>query len=379
MPDLQLYANAVLRIDLEAIVANYGLIARQAGDVKVAAVVKADGYGLGAIEVAVALAGAGCRHFFVAQFSEAVVLKPALPIDAMLYILNGLQPGAEPACAAVGAIPVLNSLDQVERWAMLARSESSPLPSVLQFDTGMARLGLPPGEIECLVGQPDRLAGLDVQLVMSHLACGDDPDAPSNPAQAQAFALAASHFPAVPRSIDNSGGAFLSKDAHGDLVRAGIALYGGAPQSGRSNPMRPVVSLEAPIVQIREVPAGGQVGYGLSFVAGRASRIATIPVGYADGWPRHLSNRGSAFIGGLRAPIVGRVSMDSITLDVTDIDDNLLHPGAAVELLGPHQTIDEVAADAGTISYEILTQLGHRYARHYLPVQTAPRAGRARA
>jgi alanine racemase len=375
MPDPALYANAMLSIDLDALVANYALIRRQAGGAEVAAVVKADGYGLGAKEVAVALAEVGCRRFFVAQLSEALALKQGLTADTALYVLNGLRPGAEPICAALGAIPVLNSLDQVDRWAGLARSQWRSLPAVLQFDSGMARLGLPSGEVARLVAEPERLAGLDLVLVMSHLACGDDPDAGSNAAQATAFAAAAGHFSGIPRSIDNSGGTFLAKAGHGDIVRAGIALYGGLPQTGCVNPMQPVVSLTTWIVQVRDVPAGGGVGYGLSFVASRPSRIATIPVGYADGWPRHLSNRGSVFIGGHRTPIVGRVSMDSITLDVTDLPEDLLYAGAPVELLGPHQTIDDVAADAGTISYEILTQLGDRYARAYIPVRSIDPVG----
>lgn len=354
-------AGAVLRIDLAALAENYRIIQRQVAPATVAGVVKANGYGLGAEQVAATLMDAGCRHLFVASLDEAVALKPALRDGASLFVLNGLQPGAEADCMAIGAMPVLNSLDQLARWARQARALGQCLPAALQVDSGMSRLGLPSEELAILVAEPERLDGIDLKLLMSHLACADDPDAAFNDRQRETFEALTRHFPNVPRALDNSGGAFL-KRRHFDLVRAGIALYGGAPQ-GSPNPMRAVVALEARINQLRSVPAGSGVGYGLTHRCDRTTRIATIPVGYADGWPRHLSNTGSTFIGGVRAPIIGRVSMDSMTLDVTEVPDPFLYPGAPVELLGPHQTIDAVAADAGTISYEILTQLGQRYHR----------------
>lgn len=360
-------AGAVLRIDLDALADNYRIIQREVAPAAVAGVVKANAYGLGAEHVAATLMDAGCRHFFVAMLGEAVALKPALREGVALFVLNGLQPGAEADCAAIGAIPVLNSLHQIARWADQARRLGQRLPAALQVDSGMSRLGLRPEEVAILAAEPKRLDGIDLHLIMSHLACADDPDAAFNDEQFDNFEALARHFPDVPRALDNSGGAFLQR-GHFDLVRAGIALYGGAPQ-GTPNPMRPVVALEARISQLRTVPAGAGVGYGLTHRCARPTRIATIPVGYADGWPRHLSNVGSAFIGGIRVPIIGRVSMDSITLDVTDVPDALLHPGAPVELIGPHQTIDDVAADAGTISYEILTQLGQRYGRDYRVAQ----------
>lgn len=355
------HAGAVLRIDLAALVENYRIIQRHAAPAAVAGVVKADGYGLGARLVADALVSAGCRHLFVAHLGEAMALRSHLPRNIALYVLNGLQPGAEADCAAAGITPVLNSLDQVERWGALARASDRLLPAALQVDSGMARLGLPPEEVDALVAAPQMLQGVMLRLIMSHLACADDPFSRFDGVQRSRFEAMARHFPGVPRSLDNSGGGLLDR-GHYDLVRAGVALYGGAPQIG-DNPMRPVVSLNARIIQLRTAPAGSGIGYGLTHCCAGASRIATIPVGYADGWPRHLSNRGAAFIGGHRAAIVGRVSMDSITLDVTGVPDALCYPGAPVELIGPHQTVDDVAADAGTISYEILTQLGHRYHR----------------
>ena len=332
--------------------------------------VKANAYGLGAAEVSRALLDAGCRHFFVAHLCEATALRPHLPTDATLYVLNGVQPGVEAACAAIGALPVLNSLEQIDGWAATARALNRMLPAVIQVDSGMSRLGLAPTELTTLRHQPDLLAGIDVRLVMTHLACADHPDDSFNPHQRATFDAIARQFPGVPRSIDNSGGAMTSDVTHGDIVRAGIALYGGAPH-GQPNPMHAVVALDAYIVQLRTVEAGAGVGYGLTHCCDRTARIATVSVGYADGWPRHLSNRGFAYIGGVRAPIVGRVSMDSLALDVTDVPDHLLYSAAPVELIGPHQSLDDVAAQPDTISSEILTRLGPRYAPTYLPAPAA--------
>lgn len=359
-----------LCIDLGALVANYRLIAQHVAPANVAGVVKADAYGLGAAPVSAALYAAGCRHFFVAHLYEAAALHPHLPTDTALYILNGLYPGAEADCVAIGAVPVLNSLAQIDGWAALARRLGRNLPGVIQVDSGMARLGLNPDDLATLRMSPERLDGIDLRLVMTHLACADDPADGFNTQQRATFDAISGQFPGVPRSIDNSGGAMTEGVGHGDIVRAGIALYGGAPH-GQPNPMQAVVALDAYVVQLRTVDPGAGVGYGLTHRFDRPSRVATISVGYADGWPRHLSNRGSAWIGGVCVPIVGRVSMDSMALDVTDVSDALLYAGAPVELIGPHQTIDEVAAQADTISYEILTRLGHRYARSYLPAPVA--------
>lgn len=359
-------AGAILQIDLGAIIDNYRMIQRRTAPSEVAAVVKADAYGCGATEVAAALRDAGCRLFFVAHLSEALRLRQDLGDGIAIGVLNGVQPGAEAACAELGAMPVLNSLDQIDRWAALAQASGTMLACMIQFDTGMSRLGLSPGETQALIDQPERLSGLDIRLLMSHLACADEPEQTFNQHQARTFDAFCAQFPNIPRSLDNSGGALLPRAHHYDVVRAGIALYGGAPQAG-PNPMRAVVTLEARIIQLRPVAPGDAVGYGLSYRFDRPARLATLSVGYADGWPRALGNRGAAYVAGHRAPIVGRISMDSLTIDVSGIPGDLLLPGSLVELLGPHQSIDDVARDAGTISYEILTQLGRRYARSYLP------------
>jgi len=357
-------AGARLTIDWGALAANYRLLCDAVAPAKVAGVVKADGYGLGADRVAQVLLDEGCQHLFVALLCEAEALLPTLAGRAPVYVLNGLLPGQEAPCAQMGAVPVLNSLDQARRWAAQARAMARRLPAILQVDTGMSRMGMEAWEVDAFLADPALGAAIDLRFLISHLACADEPDHAANADQAARFAAIAARFPDLPRALDNSGGAFLER-GHFDLVRAGIALYGGAPKAG-ANPMRAVVSLESSIAQLRTVPIGAGVGYGMSFHAARETRIATIPVGYADGWPRALGNRGAAWIGGHRAPIIGRVSMDSITLDVTDVPEEYLYPGAPVELIGPHQTIDDVAHDAGTISYEILTQLSRRYERIYV-------------
>lgn len=358
----------MLTIDLNALAANYRIVARTVAPARVAGVVKADGYGLGAALVADTLYGEGARDFFVALTGEATTLRPSLSADARLFVLNGIAPGEEAALIAADAVPVLNCPADVARWAAAARIAGRRLPAAVQVDSGMSRLGLSPADVAALAADPASLATLDVVLVMSHLACGDEPNSPANTAQRARFAELAALLPPAPRSLANSGGAFLGDGFHGDLVRPGIALYGAAPQVGRDNPMEPVVALVARIVQWRDVPAGTGVGYGLTSTAPHDRRIATLSYGYADGWPRSLSNRGAAYIGGVRAPIAGRVSMDSICVDVTDVPGDVLAAASHAELIGPNQTIDRVAADAGTIAYEILTGLRHRHARRIVDV-----------
>ncbi|MCK0207075.1 alanine racemase [Starkeya koreensis] len=358
-------APGLLTIDLKALAANYRALAARVAPARVAGVVKADAYGLGAARVAPALEAAGCRDFFVAQLSEALILKPLLNAGSRLYVLGGLLPGAEPACAQAGIIPVLNSLEQVAAWSRLARARGVELPALLQFDTGMSRFGLSPEDAALLTAELARLSGVRLLHVMSHLACADEPGCGQNADQLAAMARFAEGFPGVPLSFANSGGIFLGPAYHGALVRPGIALYGGAPTPGVANPMLPVVRLDVRVVQIRTVPAGARVGYGGTHVTAGERRLATIAAGYADGLPRALGDRGAAYHGTTRLPIAGRVSMDSLTLDITALPPGTLKPGSPVELIGPHQTLEALAADAGTIAYEILTGLGTRYHRVY--------------
>lgn len=358
-------SQSVLTVDLDAIADNYRDLRARAGAASCAAVIKADSYGLGALRVGPALAAAGCRDFLVAHLNEGLALRPALPAGCAIYVLNGLLPGEEGALIAAGLIPVLNEPGQIELWRTAARGAGRSLPAVLHIDTGMSRLGLTGAETQALLDAPDRLKGIELRYVMSHLACSEIPDHPLNARQLAAFGAWRAKLPGVRASLANSSGVFLGADYAFDLVRPGAALAGINPLPGRPNPMRTTVRLAGKILQIREVDPPQTVGYGATHRVTGRTRIATIATGYADGWPRTLSNRGSAYVGDIRVPVIGRVSMDLTTIDVTAAPSNL-HAGDEVELLGPHLSPDDVAETAGTIAYELLTHLGARYQRVYL-------------
>ncbi|MCS6931593.1 MAG: alanine racemase [Acetobacteraceae bacterium] len=348
----------LLSVDLSAVVANWRLLRERHQGGEVAAVVKADAYGLGAAPVGRALRDAGCRTFFVAHLAEGMALRQALGHGPAIVVLNGFRPGADEDAALW---PALNSLADVEAWADSARVHGMRHKVLLHLDTGMARLGLDSREAERLIQDPWPLVPLDLRYVMTHLACADEPDHPLNAAQAARFAGLADRLPAARRSVANSSGIFLGPAFASDLARPGAALYGINPTPGRPNPMRQVVRLTAPILQLREIAAGESVGYGASFTATRPSRIATVAAGYADGYLRALSGRSRAVLDGAEIPLVGRVSMDLLTFDVTDAP--AAAPGRHVTLIGDGITPDELAAAAGTIGYEILTSLGPRYRR----------------
>jgi alanine racemase len=378
MSERSMIGGALLTVDLAALCANYDHIRRAVAPAEAGAVVKADAYGLGAAQVAPALAAQGCRRFFVAHLSEALELQPLLPESARLYVLNGLPPGAEAACAAAGVRPVLNSLEQAMRWRGVAAARPSPSPAALQIDSGMSRLGLSEAETRALAGDPDFFRLVEVELLMSHFACADAPGSPANAAQRDRFEALAALLPPLPRSLANSAASLGAACFHGDVARPGLALYGASPFAGAPSPMRPVVRLQAPVLQLRTIPAGAGVGYGLTFHAQTPRRIATIGLGYADGWPRRLGGVGSAFVGDVRVPVVGRISMDSLALDVTAVAPDALHEGDLVEFIGPHQSLEDVARDADTLAYEILTGLGHRFERRYLAA-LSPSASLARS
>lgn len=354
-----------LTIDLAALRRNYQRLASLASPALVAGVVKADAYGLGAARVASSLLEAGCRHFFVAHLDEAAALRPLLPNDVQLFVLNGLLPGTEAICAANNIIPVVNSLTQFERWSDQATALGMRLPAILQFDTGMSRLGVAPADRAALRHMVCSSA-IDVLYVMSHLASADEPWKAQNSAQLAEMRAVAEQFSPLPICFANSGGVLMGKDYRGKLVRPGIALYGGAPHINAVNPMEPVVRLAVSVVQTRTVPKDTAVGYGGTHLTCGATRLATLCGGYADGLPRSLSSRGAVYFRGQRLPIVGRVSMDSMTVDISSLPDGTLALGSLVEVIGPHQTLEMLAADAGTIAYEILTSLGHRFHRTYL-------------
>jgi alanine racemase len=319
------------------------LRARHAGGA-VAGVVKADGYGLGAVPVAQALYAAGCRHFFTAHLAEAIAVRPHVP-DAMVAALHPPLPGSESAYAAHAITPVLGSREDVARFNG---------PAILHVDTGMNRLGLSMEEAA-------ELGGFAPLYVMTHLVASEVADDPINAMQAARFAAVCAGFAGVKRSFANSSGIFLGEAFASDLARPGAALYGINPTPGAANPMQPVVRLRAAVLQVRAIAAGESVGYNATWRAARASRIATVAVGYADGWLRSLSNRGHAVFDGAPVPLVGRVSMDLTNFDVTDHP--AIEPGSWLDLIGPGRDADAVAADAGTNGYEILTSLGARYHR----------------
>ncbi len=359
-------AGALLTIDLDAIAENYGrLRASLRPGAQCAGVVKADGYGCGAVPVARRLYAEGCRVFFVARADEGFALKPHVP-EAEVCVLDGLLPGLVNDYAAAGVVPVLNDAGQVEAWtAYCAANEVAP-PVVIHVDTGMNRLGLSPKEAEALAEDPDALRAFSDVLVMSHLVVSEEPEHPLNAQQLAAYRRIRARFPKAKASLANSSGIFLGPDYHFDLARPGYALYGGNPTPGKPNPMRHAVQLLARVIQVRAVDKAGTVGYGATARIGAGGRIATIAVGYADGHLRSLSNRGEAWIGPHRVPLIGRVSMDLVTLDVSSLPPEDCQVGDFVELIGPHQSIDDVAERAGTNGYEILTGLGPRFHRSYL-------------
>lgn len=338
-----------LTIDLDAIIANWRALDALTGpDCETSAVVKANAYGLGAARVGKALAGIGIRTFFVAVPTEGEMLRPAVGPEPLIYVLNGYARDALDLYRTHDLRPVLNSADQARAWF----TDRAGAPSAVQVDTGMNRVGMEAAEFASLGALPD-----SVRLLMSHAGCADDPAHKLNAIQLGEFLRLIEGLDCQ-RSLAGTAGVLLGKDWHFDLTRPGIGLYGGFPFEGA----RPVVRLEIPIIQIRDVNPGESIGYSASWTAERPSRIATLGIGYADGLIRACSNHGLAFINGQRAGFAGRVSMDLTTLDVTDIP---CAPGDMVEILGPHQGINELADTAGTIGHEILTSLGARYQREY--------------
>jgi len=362
-------ATSLLTIDLSALRANYRTLRDQAGASECASVIKADAYGTGAEQAVRALSQEACRTYFVATFGEAEIIRGAAP-DATVYVLDGFFEGSGPAFSGKAIRPVLSSLAEVQDWAAFCRDHGTVLPAALHVDTGMNRLGMPRSEVEQLAGEPELLASFTTALLMSHLACADEQDNPLNEAQLKAFEELRAMLPPCLASLANSAGIFLGSHYHFDLVRAGFALYGGKAIVG-CEPLQMVVRLDARIVQIHDAQAGESVGYGAAQTLARPTRIATIAIGYADGIFRCLGARDgrnglTGYIDGHEAPALGRVSMDLITLDVTDVPDGIARRGAWVEIIGEHMSVDDLAEQAGTIGYEILTSLSRRAQRVYI-------------
>lgn len=352
----------LLTVDLDAVARNYERLQKAAAPAICGAVVKADAYGLGLDAIAPVLREVGCEWFFVANLDEGRRLRRLLT-DARIFVLAGAEPGEEAAVRDAELVPVLNSLPQIRRWT--GNGYSTSYPVAVHIDTGMSRLGLDAAEVEALAADAKLCAALNIELLMTHLACADEPEHPLNEQQLRRFDALRRQLPPAKTCIGNSAGIFAGPRYCGELVRAGIALYGGNPLLGRPNPMECVARLHSPILQLRDLRESATVGYGATHSVQPPARLATVGAGYADGYPRSLGNSGRAYVGGVFVPVVGRVSMDMLTIDVSGVPDAMVYPGAMVELLGEHVDLDELARSAGTISYEILTRLGSRWRRRY--------------
>ena len=356
-------ARLVARIDLGRLVANWRALNEMSADAECAAVVKADAYGHGMDAVAPALHGAGCRFFLTASAAEALALRAVLP-DAAIGFFEGPSPGDREAALAGRVMPSVNSMADLMELGSWAKAAGKPVPAMLQLDTGMNRLGVGADEMEAVLRSEAFGAG-DWKLVFSHLASADEPGNPGNEAQRSRFAAMLEGLPGIPASLAATGGILLGKGYLHQVTRPGIGLYGLPPAPGLDTPLAPVLSLHARVLQIRGAPAGEAVGYNGTARLARPSRLATIAGGYADGVPRQLSNKGLVHLDGLTAPVVGRVSMDSATVDITDWPEGHAAAGGHVDLIHDGYTADDMAAAAGTISYDILTGLGLRAERHY--------------
>lgn len=363
-------AGGILTIDLGAIVANWHELGRRAMPSECAAVIKANGYGCGIEPVARTLTAAGCKTFFVADLSEARRVRGVVA-DPTIYVLNGLWPGTAPAFAENNARPVIGSLVELAEWDAFCAGNQWRGGAALHVDTGMNRLGISANEAAALAPRI-RAEKHGITLLMSHLVSAEQPGHPLNERQIKLFREVRLLYRGIPGSLANSSGIFLGSAAHCDMVRPGAALFGVNPTPGRRNPMRPVVGLQARVVQVRTVLKGETVGYNATWTAKHATRIAVVAVGYADGYPRAASATDAApgadaIVGGTRCPIAGRVSMDLLAIDITALPDHSVRRGDFVTLLGSEIGVDELAAAAGTIGYEVLTSLGHRYHCLYRP------------
>ncbi len=369
-------ARLVARIDLDRLAANWDALNTLSGQAECAAVIKANAYGHGVREIALTLVHAGCRMFFTAGYEEASelreILDPVLP-DAIIAVFDGITGHDREAVLNRAIIPTINSLHDLGLFARWAGEAGTPLPAMLQLDTGMNRLGAGADELGRIVNSPD-FGAADWRLVFSHLASADEPDNPQNPRQKTAFDAMRATLPGIaantPASIAATGGIMLGEGFHYQVTRPGIGLYGLSPVPAFSDHLQPVISLHARVLQIRDANPGETVGYNATATLTRPSRLATIAGGYADGVRRHLSNKGHAFRNGLSAPIIGRVSMDTVVIDITDWPDNNLtpnnlSPGDYVELIHDGYDADAMAAQSGTIGYDILTGLGLRATPHY--------------
>nr|WP_209007563.1 alanine racemase [Roseibium litorale] len=372
-----------LTIDRDAIAANWAYLGgRLTAGTECAATIKADAYGTGAAGTAKRLAEAGCKTFFVALPAEGVEVRKVLP-DAVIYILGGLFPGCAETYASANLRPMIGSAPELAEWSAFCKAHGQALETGLHVDTGMNRLGFRPDEFSSLLRDRDLTGPITASLLITHLACGSDPDHPANRRQLEIFRGATDPFKHIPRSMANSAGVFLGPEYHFDLARPGISLYGGKAIDTQPNPMRPVAMIEARVMQVRTVPSGETVGYGCTETAKeRPRRVAMVAAGYADGLHRRASSSderpgGFAWASGHRLPLIGRISMDMLALDITNTPEGLIERGSFVEMLGPNVAASDLAAYAETIDYEYLTGLGRRYHRRYQALPDADPAAHA--
>lgn len=357
--------RAEMIVDLEAVRENFRRLKAVAGAAECAAVVKGDAYGHGMIPCALALRQAGAETFFVATAGDGAALRSALA-DATICVLGGYQPEEDEAFVAADLVPVLNSRDQVERWHAVARRLGRPLRSVIHFDTGMNRLGLLADEADWLRGNAHLLADIPPLCYMSHLSAADDVDLERCESQRNAFLNAVRWLPPAKLSLANSAGSFFGPGFAFDMIRPGKATFGINPLTGRENPMRQPATVVAPIVQVKTLRRGAPVGYSSTHRLVDQARIATVAIGYANGYLRAASGRSAVCVGGFSAPVVGRVSMDLLTVDVSTVPDWALAPGSPVEILGPGVCDGDLAKACATIEHEVLIALGHGCARRYV-------------
>ncbi|HEY4996093.1 MAG TPA: alanine racemase [Aestuariivirga sp.] len=353
------HVSGRLTVDLTALAKNYKTLAALAPKAETGAAVKGEAYGLGLKPCITALWKAGCRSFFVARPREGADVRRILP-KAKIYVLDGFYAGAASYYLKHKLIPALISADEACEWAAKAKGA----PCAIHVDSGINRVSFPIDELKAILSEKLKLR---IVLLMSHLASSEEPANRFNQTQRQRFAEARASLPNVPASLANSSGCFLGKDFTLDLTRPGVALYGGNPLPGHPNPMLPVATLEARVLQVRDVPMGEAVGYNSTWRATRPSKVALLGAGYRDGIPRRMSSvfegKASVWLGGARCPIVGRVSMDMTAVDVTEVQ---VKRGDFAEFFGHHISLDEAATSAGTISWELLTHLGSRYAYKYI-------------
>ncbi|MDC9824021.1 alanine racemase [Devosia sp. ZB163] len=358
-----------LTVDLGALKRNWQALDKVSRGALTGAVVKADAYGTGIAQASRAFYEAGARFFFAATPDEGIAVRAALPEDSHIFILSGLYPGSAPLYVGERLMPCLASIPMLEEWLAACLQSNQALPAALHFDTGINRLGFRLNETSIVKRMIEQI-GYQPQMIMSHLACADTPAHEKNRTQLALFTSVMAQFPGVPASLSNSAGLMTNRENHFQMVRPGIALYGGRAVAGRRNPMSPVVTLEAPILMTKDVKTGETVGYGALQTVSRDSRIAVVALGYADGFFRALSSsnnhRGtSVVIRGQACPVVGRISMDMFGVDITDLPQPPA-PGEMAEVIGKQVTVDDHADIANTIGYEILTSLKGRYSRNYI-------------